>query len=260
MVKKRQIKKLLTIADGFGDSKAVPDWYPNFFKWPEIIGLMTQDLEVVNLSRYGAGNEYIIQSIRHNCTDIDVALVQWAMPNRLDLVLGNPDKFWDEQISQDPVYNNNIVDVGKDRYWISSGSNNPYVLEYHGKYIRSRQHQLRSQLFVEHAKLLLRSAGIEHGFMLSYDGEYLKESVTDFSNWIWHSPFRGMHSFRRVSKFSHLDFNYIQPVSLIQFDFVKQFIMPAFDLCWRSPKDIDAVENMLYQDHKQAMLLKNDSI
>ncbi len=256
MVRGHKIKKLLTIADGFGDSKAVPPWYPNFYKWPEIIGFMTQDLEVVNLSRYGAGNEYILQSLRHNYTDTNVALIQWAIPNRLDLVLGNPDKFWDHQISQDPVYNNNVVNVGKDRYWISSGSTNPYIREYHSTYIRSRQHQMRSQMFVEHAKLLLDSAGIEYGFLLSYDSEYLKESVTDFSNWCWHSPFQGMHSFRRVSKFSHLDFNYIQPVSLIQFDFVKQFIMPKFDLRWKSANDIDAVENMLYQDHKQAMLLK----
>ena len=58
--------KLLTLADGFGDSGTAPVWYCDFFKWPEIIKLMTHELDVVNLSRYGAGNEYIVQCLRND--------------------------------------------------------------------------------------------------------------------------------------------------------------------------------------------------
>ena len=42
--------RLLTIADGFGDSRAVPAWYPDYIKWPEIIRWMTRDIELCNLS------------------------------------------------------------------------------------------------------------------------------------------------------------------------------------------------------------------
>jgi len=41
--------KLLTLADGFGDSAASPVWYPNFLKWPEIIKLMLVFIENVSV-------------------------------------------------------------------------------------------------------------------------------------------------------------------------------------------------------------------
>ena len=107
--------KLLTIADGFGDSSAVPLWYPNYIKWPEIIKLMTKGLSLTNLSKYGAGNEYIIQCLKNNLENKDSVLIQWAIPNRLDLVLSHDSdhtKFWQTQIASDPVYYNNIVQVG----------------------------------------------------------------------------------------------------------------------------------------------------
>ena len=58
--------KLLTLADGYGDSIAVPAWYTKYWKWPEIIKLMTRHLELVNLSRYGAGNEFIVNQLKNN--------------------------------------------------------------------------------------------------------------------------------------------------------------------------------------------------
>lgn len=61
-----QVINLLTLSDGFGDSRAVPAWYPDYIKWPEIIQLITQGVTVHNFSRYGAGNEYIIQCLRNN--------------------------------------------------------------------------------------------------------------------------------------------------------------------------------------------------
>ena len=154
--------KLLTIADGFGDSQAVPPWYPGFLKWPEIINLMTKGVELLNLSRYGAGNEYIMQCLRNNLNGQDQILVQWANPDRLDLVLDTNREFWDEQIQSDAVYNSNLKEVNGVQYWISSDSKNPYVLEYHKKFITSKQHQLRSQMFVEHATLLLNNHDLKY--------------------------------------------------------------------------------------------------
>jgi hypothetical protein len=248
--------KLLTIADGFGDSVAVPPWYPGFIKWPRIIGLMTNGLEVTDLCRYGAGNEYMLQCLRQNINH-DLVLIQWAMPNRLDLVLAHPLNFWQQQIAEDKVYNNNVLTVGPDQYWISSASAAPGVQEYHKKFISLRQHQLRSQMFVEHAKLLLLQQGIDYRFLLTPDSEYLKESVTDTSKWCWHQPFKGMCSFRSVSKFADLDFGLTQPISLVQFDFIRQHIMPELDLPWRSNNEISAVENMLHRKYKEAVALKN---
>jgi len=248
--------KLFTAADGFGDSVVAPSWYPQFFKWPEIIKLMTKGVELENLSRYGAGNEYIVQCIR-NAKPADVALVQWAAPNRLDLILAHRSSFWTEQIAADATYNNNVLALNNDYYWLSSGSQLPGIKEYHQKFISMRQHQRRSQLFVEHAKLLFSSQGVNYRFLLTSDSDYLQETVADFGNWCWHEPFKGMDSFRKVSKFSELDFDLHQPISLIQFDFIKQFIIPNIDLQWRSTKEIDAVENMLHRKYKEAVIEKN---
>jgi len=248
--------KLLTIADGFGDSVAVPDWYPAFFKWPEIIKFMTRDVDLVNLSRYGAGNEYILQCLRHNFKGNDVVLVQWAIPDRFDLVVRSTDDFWNQQISQDPVYNNNTCALGRDRYWLSSASQNSHVQTYHQKYISHRQHQLRSQCYVEHATLLLESKSIQYRFLLTQDSPYLEESVTDTTNWCWHDAFKGMESFRKISAYAALDLGIVQPISLIHFDFIKQFIMPSLDLPWRDATEITAVENMLYRKYKQAVAAK----
>lgn len=249
--------RLLAIADGFGDSISSPSWYADFLKWPNLINLMTRRLEFIDLARYGAGNEYMLQCLRNNYQDSDVVLIQWAIPNRLDLLLQNHDSFWRQEISQDPVYNKNIVSVGKNQYWLSSASKNLHVQQYHQKYINIRQHQVRSQTYIEHAKLLLETNFIKYGFLLTSDSDYLRESVPNTSNWHWHSPFKGMDSFRRVSKFADLDFGLVQPISLVQFDFVKQFIMPNFDLPWRSDRDITAVENMLHRKHKEALAAKN---
>jgi len=244
--------KLLTLSDGFGDSAVGPDWYPGFLKWPELVQLMTKQVSLINLSRFGAGNEYLLQCLRKNINSADVVLIQWADARRLDLILNQDNTDWNLQITQDPVYSNNLVELGTDRYWLSSGSQRPDIRHYQ-KIITLRQHRTRSQLCVEHAKLLLESHNAKHGFLLSLDSEYLQESVSDTSAWMWHSAFKGMYSFRKVSKYADLDFGLDQPVSLIQFDFIKQYIMPKLDLPWRSTTEIDAVESMLYQKHKQVV-------
>jgi hypothetical protein len=254
-----QTINLLTIADGFGDSTAVPTWYPDYIKWPEIIKLMTRGVTVCNLSRYGAGNEYIIQCLRHNLVDKQAVIIQWAMPNRLDLVLAHNAKyseFWSQQIQKDQTYNNNILPVGDDLVWISSASKDLSVREYHEKFISLRQHQMRSQLYVDYATLLLKD--IQHGFMLTKTSEYLNQSVTDTSKWFWHQQWQGMCEFRHKSKYADLELGITQPLPLVQFDFIKQFIQPKFKLPWRSEREIQAVENMLYRKYQEA--LKNKPV
>ena len=97
--------RLLTLADGYGDSNAVPPWYKKYYKWPEIIKLMTRGLVLNNVSRYGAGNEYIVNQLNQNIHSTDKVMIQWAMPNRFDLVLtDHPSQQWQEIIASDPVY------------------------------------------------------------------------------------------------------------------------------------------------------------
>ena len=252
-----QTINLLTIADGFGDSQATPAWYPDYVKWPKIIELITRGVTLHNLSRNGAGNEYIIQCLRNNLLNKQLVIIQWAMPNRLDLVLThNSDysEYWSQLISSDPVYNNNIVNIGDDRIWLSSGS--LAAQEYHKKYIKLRQHQMRSQLYIDYATLLLKD--IPYGFMLTSTSNYLSETVRDDSKWFWNQPWQGMCEFRHNSKYASLDLGITQPIPLVHFDFIRRFIQPKFDLPWRSEQEIQAVENMLYKKYQEA--LKNKPV
>jgi hypothetical protein len=215
---------------------------------------MTQGVELHNLSRYGAGNEYITQCLRNNLTNKDRVLVQWAMPNRLDLLLSHDEEhteFWNQQIKNDVVYGNNIVDLAGDQIWITSSSAANGVREYHKKFISRRQHQIRSQLYVEYATLLLQH--IPHGFLLTKNSEYLKDTVKNTTNWYWHQNFYGMEEFRKQSKYVELELGLVQPIPLVQFDFIRQFIQPRFDLPWRSERDINAVEAMLYRKYQESI-------
>jgi hypothetical protein len=247
--------RLLTLSDGYGDSNAVPDWYQKYWKWPEIIGLMTKGLALNNLSRYGAGNEFIVNQLKHEIDHTDKVIVQWAMPNRLDLVLGHQDPAqWNKVIASDQVYSQNVVACNDTKFWLSSGSNTLDVQLYHQKYICAKQHQMRSQIFVEYAKLLLVQASIDYRFMLVEDSRYLNVDA----NWICHEPFKGMNDFKRKSKYSELDLGLVQPIPLVAFDFVRQYIMPSMDLPWRNSREIDAVENMLYRHYQEAVKKRND--
>lgn len=246
---------LLTLSDGFGDNMAVPSWYPDYTKWPDIIKLMTNDLDVWNFSKYGAGNEYIVQCLKHNFKDKDAVLIQWAVPDRLDLTLCHSlfyTKFWQEKIASDPVYNNSVVELGQQQIWLSSSSQLDSVKEYHRKFIGLKQHRTRSQIYVDYATLLLQN--IPHGFLLTKNSEYLKETVNNEFNWFWHERFGGMCEFRNYSKYAELDLNLVHPIPLIQFDFIRQFIQPKFELPWRSEKEIQAVESMLYRKYKESII------
>ena len=242
---------LLTLSDGFGDSWAVPDWYPDYVKWPEIVAMMTRGVKLRNLSRYGAGNEFIVHRLKENLQHQDLVMVQWAPPDRLDLLLTHSDDFWDPHIASDPVYGANIIDSTAGQFWLSSGSCVQPVVQYRDQLISMQQHQLRSQMFVEYAKMLLNQQDIEYRFMLTIDAAYLDHMSTD--NWLWHRPWHGMNDFRYHSRFSELDLDIVQPIPLISFDFVQQFIMPTVDLPWRSARDITAVENVLYKKYTQSV-------
>jgi hypothetical protein len=246
---------LLTIADGFGDSVAVPNWYPNYIKWPEIIKLMTKGVNLKNLSRYGAGNEYITNAIQQNVDNCDVALIQWAQPDRLDLVLDQSEPHKTSLLStiaSDTIYSNNIIELGSTKIWLSSASDTELVQNYHSKIISLTQHQMRSQIYINYVILLLEQKKINYKFMLSTNSQYLQNKISTMP-WIWHSLWQGMSEFRYHSKFSDLDLGLTQPIPLVHFDFIKQFIMPVMNLPWRNEQEINAVESMLYKKYQEAI-------
>jgi hypothetical protein len=244
--------KILTLADGFGDSWACPRWFPDFYKWPKILGLMTKNTEILDLCRYGAGNEYIVNCLRHNYAQADVVLVQWATPYRLDLILDhtpNVIQEWEDEISHDQTYKDNFQTINDKKWWISSSSKSKSVVEYHQKYISKTQHQSRSRIWVEYAHQLLIDR--THGFLLTVDSDYLQSVAVDPRIWIWHKSWLGMDTFRYFSQYQDLDLGITQPIPLIHFDFIKQFIMPKFDLNWRNQIEIKAVEQMLLRKYNQ---------
>jgi hypothetical protein len=216
---------------------------------------MTKDVDLLNLSRYGAGNEYIVNCIQKNVNFCNMALIQWAVPNRLDLLLAHKkphNSFWHDEIAGDSVYNNNVLEIDDNKFWLSSGSNNPSVREYHSKFISIKQHQIRSQLYINYVILLLESKNVHYKFMLTSSSQYLNKDVK-LDPWLWHSPWEGMCEFRHVSKYADLDLGLHQPIPLIAFDFIKKYIMPVVDLPWRNIREIDAVETMLYRKYQEAI-------
>lgn len=249
--------KILTIADGFGDSISSPAWYPEYHKWPFILNLMTKNLDIIDFSRYGAGNEYMVSVLKDQYRSVDKVLIQWSIPDRLDLVLAHQDPTnnqWQELISSDPVYSENIRLIGQDKWWLSSASTQSWVRDYHERFISKRQHQIRSQIWIEYAHQLLSQ--IPHRFMLAYDSLYLDGINVDPNVWIWHDAWKGMHDYRYHSEYRSLDLGIVQPIPLIHFDFIKRFVMPNFDLPWRNDRELAAVESMLlrkynlYKDQK----------
>lgn len=247
--------KILCLADGFGDSLACPSWYPDYYKWPRILGLMLRGVEIVDRSRYGAGNEYLAWCLRADHRSADMVLIQWAMPNRLDLLLGHhPEakRAWLDKITLDPVYNHNIVTIAEDQWWLSSASQTDWVKHYHTNTISLAQHRARSIMIVEYAHRLLKDK--PHGFMLTPDSDYLADVDVDPSVWIWHQPWKGMSSWRLESQYRNLDLGLTQPIPLIHFDFVMKFIRPKYDLPWRSEVEIKAVESMLLRKYNKSIL------
>ena len=87
------MKKILLVSgDSFTDKEWTSDFYPdedfNWQKWPELLG-EKYDMQVVNLGRSGAGNEYIYHSILDYLTDtpkhyIGMVMAAWSQCHRKD--------------------------------------------------------------------------------------------------------------------------------------------------------------------------------
>ena len=152
-------KTLLTISDGNGVNN-------DFHKWPFLLQtLTTKNLNVVNRSVVGASNEMMLLRLAETlCAHpINYAIIQWSAWKRIDVVA---DDFWKEQAKIDPVYHFNLVKLlGKD-WWVTSASKNPYIQEYHNRYMDITHAKIRSQSFIMSAAEMLKHHNVDFRFAL----------------------------------------------------------------------------------------------
>lgn len=212
---------ILTISDGNGVDT-------NFKKWPFYLQLLTSNYaKVINRSVIGASNELMFMQLSEvvAANKPDYCIIQWSIPNRIDLVA---DKFWLAQAEQDPVYNFNVVENNGKTWWVTSASDNEYVKEYHNRYIGTWQAQQRSQAWIIAAAELLKFHKIKFVFSLCYALDFI-EPHTDILNsypWIWHNDNLGLDDFRTISQFSSYDKGLAQPHTLIHLDWINQVLEP----------------------------------
>jgi hypothetical protein len=212
---------ILVISDGNGVDT-------DFKKWPFYLKLLTtKTSNIINRSVIGASNEmmFLLLSEAVSKTKIDFCVMQWSIPNRVDVVL---DEFWLEQAQKDLIYHFNIIENNEQQWWITSASSNQYIREYHDRYINYYQSQLRSQIFIMAAAELLRFNNIEFVFSLCYNLPFIEpnKKILQSYPWAWHKNNDGLSEFRIVSKFAQYDTGLPQPHSLIHLDWINTVLKP----------------------------------
>lgn len=216
--------RLLTISDGNGVDN-------NFKKWCFYLKLLLAKTHVViNQSVTGASNEMIFMQLAQaiHQGQIDQAIVQWTIPQRLDVIA---DEFWLGQAENDDRLSFNIVESNDHNWWVSSSSKNAYIREYHDVYIKHWQAAQRSQSYMVAAAELCKSNNIEFVFSLCYEFEFLKplEKTLQSYPWAWHADNQGISEFRNHSKYIIYDQGLPQPHSLIQLEWIDQVLLPSCD-------------------------------
>jgi hypothetical protein len=208
-------KILLAVSDGNGVDN-------DFKKWPTLLQLMSMDsLLVKNKSVVGASNEMILLQIAESINEIDCAIIQWTVPLRLDVVI---DEFWQEQADIDKVYDFNIISSNKQQWWVTSASDNPYIKEYHNRYIKDWHATQRSQSYMLAAAELLKNKNIPFIFTLAYNFNFdgaLADAVKTLP-WVY----QDLDSFRFTSEFKGLDQGLAQPHSAIQLEWLHTVVKP----------------------------------
>ena len=220
-------KNLLTVSDGNGVDN-------DFKKWPTLLQLMTLDsLQIKNKSVVGASNELILMQIAESieCDDIDYAIIQWTIPWRIDVVA---DEFWQEQASIDIIYHFNLVQSNNRMWWVTSASENPFIKEYHTRYIKEWQATQRSHAYILAAAALLKNKNIPFIFTLAYNFNFDSTFKSAINNLPW--VLQDLSSFRQHSTFKELDRGLAQPHSAIQLEWLHTIVTPNCNFIDYDPK------------------------
>lgn len=236
-------KSLLVISDGNGVEN-------NFHKWPFFLKILTsKTLNLINKSIVGSSNELILYQLVNTIKeqDIDYAIIQWTKPLRVDVIA---DDFWTEQANIDPIYHFNIVNVLSNNWWVTSASENSYIQEYHGKYVKNLHAELRSMSWIMAAAELLKTNNIKYKFSLCYKLNFIPpfDNILNQYPWVWHKPNQGINEFRYTSQYLPYDAGLAQPHPLIGLDWVDKVLKPQCDF-------VDYDDNAYY--NIEQLLLKN---
>ncbi len=236
-------KSLLVISDGNGVEN-------KFHKWPFFLKLLTtKTLNLINKSIVGSSNELILYQLVNTIKEqnIDYAIIQWTNPLRVDVIA---DDFWVKQANIDPIYHFNIVNVLNNNWWITSGSQNTYIQEYHTKYVKNLHSNLRSMSWIMAASDLLKTNNIEYKFCLCYKLNFISpfDTILKKYPWVWHESNQGINEFRYTSQYFKYDQGLAQPHPLIGLDWIHRVLKPQCDF-------VDYDDNAYYNIEKS--LLKN---
>lgn len=217
-------KNLLVISDGNGVET-------DFEKWPKLLGiLMGKNLNILNYSQIGASNEFIMLQLAEAIEQhqIDYAIIQWTTAQRLDLVM---DDFWQGQKTIDKKYSFNTATSNGQNWWITSGSHNTYIRDYHTRYIKSWQADHRTYSTILGTAKLLESKNINYKFTLCYDFDFTGNFADCLKSlpWIWHESNKGITDFVKLSQYKNYDKGLSNVHPLVALDWINTVLKSQCD-------------------------------
>jgi len=215
------MKKIYTFGDGFAVGHIWPEW-------PQLLQAVYPDIEVINTSGIGAGNEFLINAVLSKAAidPVGIYIVQWARPLRFDKLINTHQ--WDNIIDTDSVYSKNIVNLDNNNWWLSSASTQDEVLHYHNFYIENSQAKLRTYNYMLLLKNYFANNKIQYHYMATYAVDYLTETQKNLlldANWSWHDSWQGMDEYSRQSKYKNDRQNETQPSPNVQLEWIIECLL-----------------------------------
>jgi len=124
--------KIFTFGDGYATGHIWPEW-------PQILAALLPDYVVLNNSGVGAGPEWLVNQFVNKIPHLHdtTVIFQWPQANRFDKLI--EDTTWQNTADTDPVYAFNQ----HNSWWLSSASTQQPVVEYHNKFVQTKQHASR---------------------------------------------------------------------------------------------------------------------
>ena len=191
------MNKIYCVGDGFAHGHIWPEW-------PQLLEALMPDYRVNVISGIGAGSEYLVTNFSKLLPIDGIVIFQWPEAQRFDKII--EDSAWSAAVKQDPVYHFNTYCCDNVTWWLSSGSKNKDIIDYHTKYVQSTQAQVRVNVYQNLINEILKNAG--YPYVFTSTAEQDKHSQKD-------RQVRGEE---------------IQPSPLSHWYFLTEFIMPAVGL------------------------------
>ena len=210
----------------FGDGYAHGHIWP---EWPQILRALLPDYQTSTHTGIGSGNEYLITLLLDlgNKIDGQTVIFQWAQTGRFDKLIEDTD--WLERAKNDPVYHFNFYDSPHGTWWLSSGSQDTKIQEYHNFFVQAEQDALR----------LANQKTLVENYLKQHNCKYLFVS-TDAQE-----LFCSTHAFKEFRG------NEVQPAPLLHLCYVKEVLLPGMDITV-SPERMDRLETLIKQHSWQA--------